>query len=49
MSSGCDSSDSDGGGFDQNVYEKLLNILQLTNVLLMKAQNTSEAFLEFMF
>jgi hypothetical protein len=49
LSSGCDSSDSDGGGFDQNVYEKLLNILQLTNVLLMKAQKTSEAFLEFMF
>jgi hypothetical protein len=31
------SSDSDSKGYDQNTYEKLVNILQLANVMLMKA------------
>lgn len=48
-SHGTSDSDSDGAGYDQNSYEKLVNILQLANIMLMKAQNVSAAFLDFIY
>lgn len=43
--SGCDSSDNET--FDQNVYEKLLNILQIPHVLLWRVQNEPHEILDF--
>lgn len=48
-SHGTSDSDSDGVCYDANSYEKLVNILQLVNVMLMKAQTISGAFLDFMY